>query len=143
MEKTYLEYMDAVEKTGVRLMKNTCELQIHSPMGVNNHTVVVKPLEATCATYRHNDEAEYEAIKWAIDFDQWKHSWHHEIKPENYNHFLEIIQGKVIEKSEALVKLNAVANFLQNRIMQLNDTDVATEKSAEQISKEISDYEPF
>lgn len=37
-------------------------------------------------------------ISKAIDMDSWKHSWHNEIKPENYEKFLEIIQKKIIDR---------------------------------------------
>lgn len=113
---TFMDYIDAIIEKGIIINKNTAEIVVHSPMAVNSHTLSVSPMSITCATYRHDDEAEYEAIKWAIDFDKWQHSWHNEVKPENYAHFLEIIQGKVIEKSEALIKLNAVAIFLENSI---------------------------
>ena len=139
----YLEYIDTIQKAGVHIMKNTCDLKIHSPFASKTDIVNITPLKATCDTMRWDDDAEKEVIKWAIDFDKWQYSWHNEIKPENYNHFLEIIQGKVIEKSEQLIQLNAVATFLQNKIEQLNADNIATEKSNEQVQKEISDCEPF
>jgi hypothetical protein len=139
--KTYLEFMDEVEDIGICIIKRQCEIQMHSPLGNKTDLVLVTQLNATCPTLRHQEEAEYEAIKWAIDFDKWQHSWHTEVKPENYKYFLEIIQGKVIEKSEVLVKLNTVAIFLSNRISQIE------QESPELLEKKVdfndSDYLPF
>ena len=41
-------------------------------------------------------------IKEAIDIDAWKHSWHTEIKPENYDEIQGIIQNKIIKRSEEI-----------------------------------------
>jgi hypothetical protein len=41
-------------------------------------------------------------IKKAIDIDSWQHSWHVEIKPENYEKFKEIIQEKMLKRAEEM-----------------------------------------
>lgn len=139
----FLEYQNNIEQAGIHIMKATSTIVFHYPMATQEHALKVQPLAVTCDTFRHDNEAEIQAITWAIDFDKWQHSWHHEVKPENYNHFLEIIQNKVIEKSQDLVRLNAVAMFLQNKIKQLNDDGILTVKSPEKIAQEDKDYEPF
>ena len=40
------------------------------------------------------------AIIEAIDIDEWKHSMHNDIIPENYEKFQDIIQRKIIERAE-------------------------------------------
>lgn len=115
----HFELIDQISQKGVSINTQKSDIKIHSPMAVNYHVLEVSPLSIKCPSLRWDTDAEYEAIKWAIDFDKWQHSWHNEIKPENYIHFLEIIQGKVIEKAEQLTKLNSVAIFLANKIAQL------------------------
>ena len=37
--------------------------------------------------------------------DQWKYSWHNEIKPENYDKFRDIIQRKILDRAEEIETL--------------------------------------
>ena len=55
-------------------------------------------------------------ISEAIDIDSWKHSWHNEIKPENYEKFMEIIQEKMIKRAEEMDFLTTVYFQLQHEI---------------------------
>lgn len=55
-------------------------------------------------------------ISEAIDIDSWKHSWHNEIKPENYEKFREIIQEKMIKRAEEMDFLTTVYFQLQYEI---------------------------
>lgn len=55
-------------------------------------------------------------ISEAIDIDSWKHSWHNEIKHENYEKFREIIQEKMIKRAEEMDFLTTVYFQLQHEI---------------------------
>ena len=55
-------------------------------------------------------------ISQAIDMDSWKHSWHNEIKPENYEKFLEIIQKKIIDRAKEVDFLMTVMFVLRKEI---------------------------
>ena len=55
-------------------------------------------------------------ISKAIDIDSWKHSWHNEVKPENYEKFREIIQEKMIKRAEEMDFLTTVYFQLQYEI---------------------------
>ena len=55
-------------------------------------------------------------IRKAIDLDSWKHSWHNEITPENYERFREVIQEKMIKRAEEMDFLTAVYFQLQYEI---------------------------
>ena len=55
-------------------------------------------------------------ISNAIDIDSWKHSWHNEIKPENYEKFRDIIQEKTIKRAEEMDILTTVYFQLQYEI---------------------------
>jgi hypothetical protein len=55
-------------------------------------------------------------ISEAIDIDSWKHSWHNEIKPENYEKFRRIIQEKMIKRAEEMDFLLTVYFQLHHEI---------------------------
>ena len=55
-------------------------------------------------------------ISKAIDIDSWKHSWHNEVKPENYEKLRGIIQGKMIKRAEEMDFLATVYFQLQHEI---------------------------
>ena len=54
-----------------------------------------------------------EVIRKAIDIDSWKHSWHNEIEPENYEQFSKIIQEKMIKRAEEMDFLTTIYFQLQ------------------------------
>ena len=54
-----------------------------------------------------------EVIRKAIDIDSWKHSWHNEIEPENYEKFSKIIQEKMIKRAEEMDFLTTIYFQLQ------------------------------
>ena len=54
-----------------------------------------------------------DVIKKAIDIDSWKHSWHNEIEPENYEKLRTIIQEKMIKRAEEMDFLATVYFLLQ------------------------------
>jgi hypothetical protein len=135
----YLEFIQEIQKLGINMSTQNSEIDIYSPMGVNKKTLKITPLSIVGDGYRFDEEAGQDAIKWAIDFDKWQHSWHNEIKPENYERFLEIIQGKVIEKAKSLTQLFSISVFLENKIKELNENNVSTVPD----SNINDDYEPF
>lgn len=55
-------------------------------------------------------------ITQAIDLDSWKHSWHTEITPENYENFREIIQDKILNRAKEIELLLAVYFQLNHEI---------------------------
>lgn len=55
-------------------------------------------------------------IREAIDIDTWKHSWHTDIVPENYEKFIEIIQDKVLKRAKEIDMLIAVYFQLNKEI---------------------------
>lgn len=44
-------------------------------------------------------------IKNAIDMGEWKHSWHMDIEPENYERILEIIQDMILQRGRQIERL--------------------------------------
>ena len=55
-------------------------------------------------------------IKEAIDLDNWKHSWHNEIDPDNYKKFREIIQHKILKRASEIEMLVTVYFQLNHEI---------------------------
>ena len=55
-------------------------------------------------------------IKEAIDLDNWKHSFHNNISPENYEKFREIIQDKIIKRASEIEMLVTVYFQLNHEI---------------------------
>ena len=55
-------------------------------------------------------------IKEAIDLDNWKHSWHNEIEPDNYEKFREIIQDKILKRASEIEMLITVYFQLNHEI---------------------------
>ena len=55
-------------------------------------------------------------IKEAIDLDNWKHSWHNEIEPDNYEKFREIIQDKILKRASEIEMLVTVYFQLNHEI---------------------------
>ena len=55
-------------------------------------------------------------IKEAIDLDNWKHSWHNKIEPDNYEKFREIIQDKILKRASEIEMLVTVYFQLNHEI---------------------------
>ena len=55
-------------------------------------------------------------IKEAIDLDNWKHSWHNKIEPDNYEYFREIIQDKILKRASEIEMLITVYFQLNHEI---------------------------
>jgi hypothetical protein len=62
------------------------------------------------------EEPLHAIIRECIDMDPWKHSWHCEIIPENYEKFREIIQDKIIKRASEIDLLLTVYFQLNHEI---------------------------
>lgn len=47
-------------------------------------------------------------LKYAIDMDEWKHSSHMDITPENYERIKEIIQEKILKRAKEIDTLVSI-----------------------------------
>jgi hypothetical protein len=104
----HLDFVDKLNETGVSIRGTDVEgrekkFVIYGIFG-NSNTIIQKDGRLR---WENRDErsAFAEIVKLAIDIDQWKHSWHNEIKPENYNKFRDIIQEKILERAEQIETL--------------------------------------
>jgi len=60
--------------------------------------------------------AAHELIKNAIDMGSWKHSWHTDIKAENYKKYVGIIRELMINRSKEISDLRIAYQFLMKHI---------------------------
>lgn len=117
---TYLEYIDNLEKLGVRIMTQNATISIGVPFG---KPYDVKVFPTHCTSSERNSDPVNDAIRWGIDLDKWQHSWHLEIKHENFQHFLEIMEGKMMERAKEISSLNAVCTMVRNAIEVLKQNE--------------------
>lgn len=104
----HLEFVNALDKIGVSIRGTDVE-------GREKKFVINKLFNDTNTIIHKNHQLRWEKpdqedplralIKLAIDMDTWKHSWHNEITPENYDKFRDIIQGKIIERAKEIETL--------------------------------------
>jgi len=55
-------------------------------------------------------------IRNSIDMDTWKHSWHNEIEPDNYQKFIDIIQEKILDRANQIDELLTTMFVLRKEI---------------------------
>jgi len=107
----HLEFVDKIDKSGVSIRGTNVEGKekeyvIPSFFGQPN-TIIQKNFSLKWKSFDNRNPFD-ELVKEAIDIDQWKHSWHNEIKPENYEKFREIIQEKILKRAEEIETLLSV-----------------------------------
>lgn len=121
---THLDFVNELSTTGVSIRSTTIEnreRRIPIPSGFGKDEVVI--LKNNSANYEGGDHsvfarksASQAIISKAIDFDTWKHSWHNEITPENYEKFQEIIQKKIIDRAKEIEELVAIYFHLNSEL---------------------------
>lgn len=120
----HLDFVNKLSTTGVSIRSTTIEnkeRRIPIPSGFGKDEVVI--LKNNSANYEGVDysifarkSASQAIISKAIDFDTWKHSWHNEITPENYEKFQEIIQKKIIDRAKEIEELAAIYFHLNSEL---------------------------
>ena len=120
----HLDFVNELSSTGISIRSTTTEnrerrIPIHSGFGKDE--VVI--LKNNSASYEGGDysvfarkSASQAIISKAIDYDTWKHSWHNEITPENYEKFQEIIQKKIIDRAKEIEELVAIYFHLNSEL---------------------------
>ena len=118
----HLDFVKELDNYGIsfrstNVENKTKEVEIPKYFGDSN-VIEIKNLKCS---YRESEvfsrpTALQSIISQAIDIDSWKHSWHNEIKPENYEKFLEIIQEKIIDRAKEVDFLITVMFILRKEI---------------------------
>ena len=118
----HLTFIDELDKFGIKIRSTNCENQTreYEIYGLFNESnfIISKDFELSWKNkiYFGEDEALTSLLRKAIDFDSWKHSWHIEIKPENYPKIKDIIQRKIIGRAKEIDELMAIYFQLQYEI---------------------------
>ncbi len=118
----HLEFVDELDKKGIAIRSTNIKNKekVITIYGLFDHSnnIIIKDNELKWMD--RDDRVPFvELVKRAIDMDTWKHSWHNEIKPENYDKFRELIQAKIIDRAEQIELLLTV--YFQIGIEQDND----------------------
>lgn len=118
----HLEFVKELDNYGIsfrstNVENKTKEVEIPQYFGGSN-VVEIKNMKCNYrdAEYFSRPTALQAIISQAIDMDSWKHSWHNEINPENYEKFLEIIQKKIIDRAKEVDFLITVMFILRKEI---------------------------
>ena len=118
----HLDFVKELDNYGIsfrstNVENKTKEVEIPKYFGGSN-VVEIKNMKCNYrdAEYFSRPTALQAIISQAIDMDGWKHSWHNEIKPENYEKFLEIIQKKIIDRAKEIDFLITVMFILRKEI---------------------------
>jgi len=108
----HLDFIDKLQKLGVRLSSTNLEGKIKEfeIFGLfKSNTIVVKDFKLNWKEKTYNEEKPIKALlKTAVDMDSWKHSWHTEMIPENYEKIEGIIQDKIIKRAKEIDDLMAI-----------------------------------
>lgn len=104
----HLEFVNKINATGVSIRGTNVvgrenKFVIYGIFGDSN-TIIQKDNKLSWEN-RDPRSPFAELVKNAIDMDSWKHSWHNEIKPENYDKFRDIIQQKILDRAEEIQTL--------------------------------------
>ena len=103
----HLEFVKKINELGIGLASTNIidkEKVYAVPYGLHGAHVSVKNFEVNYIDKRDHDAFE-SLVKKCIDLDTWKHSWHKEITPENYESLRDIIQTKIIDRAEEIEML--------------------------------------
>lgn len=120
----HLEFVDKLNECGISIRSTNIEgtEKHHVINGIFGHQNTIVQ-DGFLLYWKDKDERIpfNELVKAAIDMDSWKHSWHNEIKPENYDKFRSLIQDKIIERAGQIEFLLDVYFLIGNAIAQHNE----------------------
>ena len=118
----HLEFVDKLNKLGCSFRSTNIENKIKTIEITNTfgkpYFVEIQNFQCKYVGYNafSSPTPLQSVIRKAIDIDDWKHSWHNDINPENYGKFREIIQEKMIKRAEEMDFLTTVYFQLQHEI---------------------------
>lgn len=101
----HLEFVDKINEKGISIRSTLVEkkqrrIEVIDFPNVKNTLIVGRGKVSW--EERGSQNPLHRLIKEAIDIDEWNHSWHIDIKPENYDEIQDIIQKKILKRSEEI-----------------------------------------
>lgn len=102
----HLEFVDKLNELGISIRSTNVEGKVKK-IEINNFftdkdELIIDSFKLSYSNKSNNSDPLKDLIKMAVDMGQWKHSWHNEIIPENYDKFQQIIQEKILDKSKEI-----------------------------------------
>ena len=117
----HLEFVDKLNESGISISGTQVENKEkrYTVYGFfdNSNIIIEKNYKLKWENFDNRDPFK-ELISMAIDMDTWKHSWHNEIVPENYDKFREIIQEKILGRAKQIETL--LSTYFQIQYKQSN-----------------------
>jgi len=108
----HLEFVDKLSELGISLnstnrVNKAREIEI--PRLFDIKKIILKDFNIEWKEKEYGESKPIQAIlAKAIDIDSWKHSWHIEIVPDNYEKIEHIIQEKIINRAKEIDELMAI-----------------------------------
>ena len=122
----HLEFVDELQKFGISVRSTIREdepiaFEIYGHF--EDRVIHAKnfQLQWVDKNYNHDDPLKALLTK-AVDMDEWKHSWHTEMIPDNYEKIKDIIQEKIIKRIKEANELLNIYFQLRYEISQINNT---------------------
>ena len=118
----HLDFSDKLNEFGIKIRSTKREnivqkIEIPNLFGESNFVEIKNfQLNYSKQDYFSKPTPLQAIIKEAIDLDNWKHSWHNEIEPDNYEKFREIIQDKILKRASEIEMLVTVYFQLNHEI---------------------------
>ena len=108
----HLDFVDKIGELGISIRSTKLEnrqkrIEIHGLFNTTNE-IIIDGFELSYVDKLKSGNPLKDLIVLAIDMGQWKHSWHYEIVPENYDKFQDIIQSKILDKAKEIETLLTV-----------------------------------
>lgn len=126
----HLEFTEKLNELGIKIQStNKADkektIEIKNPFGIESDNIEIKNFKVTYKkdSFFQKYSALDNLIIEAIDIDEWKHSFHNEIIPENYDRFRGIIQRKILKRASEIDFLITVYFLLNHEIANNNDVD--------------------
>ena len=119
----HLEFIEKLSELGIHLSSTNTEnkvREIEVPRLFNTKKIVLKNFKLEWKDKEYGESEPIQAIlAKAVDMDSWKHSWHTEMIPENYEKIEHIIQEKIINRANEIDELMAIYFQLHHEMAQL------------------------
>lgn len=108
----HLDFVNELQKLGIRLSSTNSEgkTKEYEIFGLfKSNIIVAKDFKLAWKEKSYDEEKPIKALlRTAVDMDSWKHSWHTEIIPENYEKIEAIIQDKIIRRAKEIDDLMSI-----------------------------------
>jgi hypothetical protein len=108
----HLDFVNELGKLGIRISSTNQQGKIREFKieGLfKDKTVIAKDFQLKMKEVGVIEESPLKLLlKYAIDMDEWKHSYHIDLIPENYEKIEGIIQEKIIKRANEIDELSSI-----------------------------------